>query len=245
MGTFPIPAPAFNGESRTVDAGSAFEWLRQGWALFIAQPGQWLLLAIVFLAMMLALSIVPLIGTLAANLLTPVFAAGLLHACRRASNSEKLELGDLYAGFGRNAGNLVILGLIYMLGMFLVFVITMAVGGGGVVGGLMTGSPAGIGLAFGGMALAMLLSLALSTPLFMAMWFAPALVFFNNMPPLDALKASFNACLKNILPFLIYGLIVLVLAFFAALPIFLGFLVLLPVISGSIYGSYRDIFVAD
>ena len=25
------------------------------------------------------------------------------------------------------------------------------------------------------------------------MWFAPALVFFNNMAPVDALKASFNA----------------------------------------------------
>ena len=40
-------------------------------------------------------------------------------------------------------------------------------------------------------------------------------------------------------------LIIVVLAFFAALPLFLGFLVLLPVISGSVYGSYRDIFVAD
>ncbi len=245
MDSFPIPAPAFNGESRTVDAGNVFEWFRQGWALFIAQPGQWLLLTIVFLSMMLALSIVPLVGTLVANLLTPVFVAGLLHACRRASNSEKLELGDLYAGFGRNAGNLVILGLVYMLGMFLVFVITMAVGGGSVVGGMMSGSPAGFGLAFGGVALAMLLSLALSAPLFMAMWFAPALVFFNNMPPVEALKASFNACLKNVLPFLVYGLIVLVLAFFAALPLFLGVLVLLPVISGSVYRSYRDIFFSD
>src|SRR5690349_4571178 len=125
METFPIPAPAFKGDSRTVDAGNAFAWLRQGWVLFIAQPGQWLLLTIVFVAMMLALSIVPMIGALAANLLTPVFVAGLLHAGRKASNSEKLELADLYAGFGKNAGNLVILGLIYMFGMFLIFVITM------------------------------------------------------------------------------------------------------------------------
>ena len=79
----------------------------------------------------------------------------------------------------------------------------------------------------------------------MAIWFAPALVFFNNMPPLDALKASFNACLKNILAFLVYGLIVLVLMFFAALPAGLGFLVLIPVLSGSVYASYRDIFLAN
>ena len=35
------------------------------------------------------------------------------------------------------------------------------------------------------------------------------------------------------------------LMFFAALPVGLGFLVLIPVLSGSIYASYRDIFVAN
>ena len=41
------------------------------------------------------------------------------------------------------------------------------------------------------------------------------------------------------------GLIVMVLMFFAALPVFLGFLVLVPVLAGSVYASYRDIFVAN
>ena len=65
------------------------------------------------------------------------------------------------------------------------------------------------------------------------------------MAPVDALKASFNACLKNFLSLLVYGLIVMVLMFFAALPAFLGFLVLIPVLFGSVYVSYRDIFVAN
>ena len=194
---------------------------------------------------MLALSIVPLIGALVANMLTPVFMAGMLQACRRGASGESPELGDLFVGFNKSGGNLAIVGLIYMLGMFLIFVVSVAIGGGGALGGLMTGRPLGIGLAFGSIALAMLLSLALSVPLFMALWFAPALVFFNQMSPVESLKASFNACLKNTLPFLVYGLIVLVLAFFAMLPLCLGFLVLLPVVSGSIYASYRDIFVAD
>ena len=42
----------------------------------------------------------------------------------------------------------------------------------------------------------------------------------------------------------LYGIFVLVLAFFAALPAGLGFLVLAPVLAGSIYAQYRDIFVA-
>ena len=101
-----------------------------------------------------------------------------------------------------------------------------------------------LGVLLGGSLLAMLLSSVLIIPLAMAMWFAPALVFFNNMAPLDALKASFNACLKNTLPFLILGLIVLVLMFFAALPVGLGFLVLFPVLAGTLYASYQDVFVA-
>jgi len=245
MDEFPLAAPAFSGDSRTVDAGNAFDWLRQGWAVFMAQPGQWLILSLLLLVMMLGMSVVPLIGTLAGNLLTPVFLAGLLHACRRTLNGETPEAGDLFAGFKANAGNLIIIGLVYMLGMFGIFLLGLAIGGGGLLGGMMAGSMLGAGVALGGVALAMLLSLVLSVPLFMALWFAPALVYFNGMPPVEALKASFGACAKNTLPFLVYGLIVLILTFFAALPLFLGFLVLLPVIAGSIYVSYRDIFLAD
>ena len=51
--------------------------------------------------------------------------------------------------------------------------------------------------------------------------------------------------MKNVLAFLVYGLIVLVLAFFAALPVGLGFLVLIPVLAGSVYAAYRDVFVAN
>jgi uncharacterized membrane protein len=245
MEKFPIPAPAFSGDSRRVDAGAGFEWLRQGWAVFMAQPGQWILLSLLLLIVMLGISVVPLIGTLAGNLLTPVFLAGMLHASRRSAAGEVPEVSDLFMGFKVQTGNLVIVGLINMLGLFGIFLVTFALGGGGVLGGLMAGNVIGAGVAFGSIALAMFLSVVLTVPLIMAMWFAPALVFFNQMSPVDAVKASFGACARNALPFLVYGLIVLILAFFAALPVCLGFLVLLPVIAGSIQASYRDIFLAD
>ena len=95
----------------------------------------------------------------------------------------------------------------------------------------------------GSMLLGSLLIGVLMAPLLMAMWFAPALVFFNGMAPVDALKASFSACAANWLVFLVYGVILLVLSFFAALPVGLGFLVLVPVMVGALYASYRDIFV--
>ena len=49
-------------------------------------------------------------------------------------------------------------------------------------------------------------------------------VLFNDMAPVPALKASFAANMKNWLVMMVFGLIVLVLSFFAALPMGLGFL---------------------
>lgn len=245
MASFPIPAPAFNGNSRVVPPGNAFDWLRQGWALFAANPGLWIGLTIVLLVIVLGVQIVPLVGTLAAHLLMPVLGAGLLLVCRKIDEGESVQIDDLFAGFKQNAGPLVMVGVLYMLAMLAIVVIVVAVGGGSVAGGLLSAQPAGLGVIFGGLMLSLLLSLALSVPAVMAIWFAPALVFFNNMQPVEALKASFEACMKNVLAFLVYGLIVLVLAFFAALPVGLGFLVLIPVLAGSVYAAYRDVFVAN
>ena len=245
MEPFPIPAPAFNGQSRVVPAGNAFEWLKQGWALFAANPGMWIALTVLFIAVMIGLSIVPFLGVLAANLIAPVLGAGLLLAARKAADAEMLAVADLFAGFKQNTNSLILLGAVYLVAMLVLVVIVFAVGGGGIASALVSGSPYGIALALGGVLLALLFSLVLAVPLFMAMWFAPALVFFNSMPPIDALKASFNACLKNTLAFTVYGLIVVVLLFFATLPAGLGLLVLVPVIAGSTYVSYRDIFLAN
>ncbi|MBP7203396.1 MAG: hypothetical protein KBA32_09355 [Propionivibrio sp.] len=245
MASFPIPAPAFNGNSRVVPPGNAFDWLRQGWALFAANPGLWIGLTIVLLVIVLGVQIVPLVGTLAAHLLMPVLGAGLLLVCRKIDEEERVQIDDLFAGFKQNAGPLVMVGVLYMVAMFAIVVIVVVVGGGSVAGGLLSAQPEGLGVIFGGLMLSLLLSLALSVPVVMAVWFAPALVFFNHMQPVEALKASFEACMKNVLAFLVYGLIVLVLAFFAALPVGLGFLVLIPVLAGSVYAAYRDVFVAN
>lgn len=245
MSSFPIPAPAFDGSSRRVPAGNAFEWLRQGWSLFVANPGLWVVLMLLVLVAAVGLTVIPLIGALATQLLVPVVTAGLLRVSQRIEQGETPEVGDLFAGFRRHTDGLLVLGIALLGGLFLIFVIVVTLGGGGLAGALLSGSPLGIGLALGGMLLAALLSMILTVPLLMALWFAPALVFFNNMSPVAAIKASFNACLKNLAAFLVHGLIVAVLFFFAALPAGLGLLVLMPVIAGSAYASYRDVFVAN
>ena len=96
-----------------------------------------------------------------------------------------------------------------------------------------------------GVLLAVLIALALMLPLYMAMWFAPALVVFHELGAVDAMKASFAGCLKNVVPFVLYGLVGLVLGIVASIPFGLGWLVLGPVAIASVYVGYRDIYLAS
>ena len=66
---FPMQPAPFKGESREVDPGSCFDWLAQGWAMFLAHPGVWLGASILLLVILMAISIVPLFGQVAAHLL--------------------------------------------------------------------------------------------------------------------------------------------------------------------------------
>ena len=158
---------------------------------------------------------------------------------------EEPEIADLFAGFRHNAGQLVMVGVFFAIGIFGIAFIAFLLVSGGVLGGVVTGKVAGFGIAFGGIMLAGLLVLVLSVPVIMATWFAPALVFFHDMQPLDAMKASFAAGAKNFLPMAIFGIFLVVALFFAMLPVGMGLLLLLPVFSGAVYASYRDIFVGS
>ena len=92
------------------------------------------------------------------------------------------------------------------------------------------------------MLLAILVIMALSLPLSMAYLFAIPLIVLTDSDLMPALKTSFLACLKNVLPFLVWSLAMLVLGFVASIPLFLGLLLLAPVSMVSLYMSYRDVF---
>jgi uncharacterized membrane protein len=76
----------------------------------------------------------------------------------------------------------------------------------------------------------------------MAYWFAPALIAMEGMSALSAMKLSFLGCLRNILPFLLYGVLALVMFFIGAIPVGLGLLVVMPVMTASMYTAFRDIY---
>jgi|SRR5215813_6916488 len=226
---------------RTVASAHGWTWIAKGFDLFKANPGVWILIVIILLAISWLASKIPF-GGLAFNLLWPVFVAGMLLGCHAQAQTEPLEVAHLFAGFRNRPGQLVLVGLLYMLGVFAAVLIAFPIFGLSLLSAGMAGM---MDMAPLSVLLLALLLLALLVPLAMAVWFAPALVVFHNLPPVDALKQSFQASLRNIVPFLVYGIIVLGLAIVAAIPAFLGWLVLIPTVIGSIYYSYRDIFLDE
>ncbi len=243
ISVFPVAPAVFRGESREVDAGACFDWLRQGWAMFMVNPGVWIGCSVLLLIILMAISIVPFFGQIAAHLLVPLFGAGMVEVCRHISEDKPAEIADLFAGFRHNAGPLIMVGLIFVGGVFGLALIAFVLLNSGMVGSVITGRVGSTSFNFASMMLAGLLVAVLSVPVIMATWFAPALVFFHDMKPAAAMRASFDAGAKNWLVMAVFGTFLVVALFFAMLPLGLGLLLLLPVFSGAVYASYRDIFV--
>ena len=200
----------------------------------------WLLLGIVFGFIFFAISVVPVLGQIVATLLLPVFGGGMMRACRRVDSGEELELADLFWGFRHQTGPLVMVGVISAVLMAGILVASM----------LLTGAGAAVTALAGGSAEAvvpvmvgLLVFFALVIPVYMAMWFAPALVVFHESTAPRAMMQSFRGCLRNIVPFLVYGAMLMVLGIFASIPFGLGWLVLGPTMVGSVYAAYGDIYL--
>ncbi len=234
----------FRAEARAVGAGRGWDWLVEAYALFRRQPGMWILMVVILGVLFVVISMIPVLGSLASALLFPIFGAGLMLGCRALDQGGTLEIAHLFAGFRQNTGNLVMVGVFNLVGWVVMAIAVIAVVGGGVFMGVMRGGSVGAGMSIMSMLIAGLLVAALSVPLYMATWFAPALIVLHDAAPVDALKASFFACLRNWIAFTVYSVVLLVFGVIAAIPLGLGFLVLVPVLAASVYTAYRDIFRA-
>ena len=221
---------------RAVPAARGWSWIVDGWELFKRQPGAWIALVIVALLIFIGMALVPFLGSLAGMVLTPVFAGGIFAACREQDQGRPLTVSHLFAGFRERFGTLLSIGLIYSRHhdrgharrgcRHRCGACWTLVGSGG--------GPRGDGQAWASRSrLRGLIVFALLLPVFMAFWFAPALAMFHQQGPAEAMKASFVACLKNVVPFLVYSVVLMPLAFVASIPLGLGWLVLGPVLAAS------------
>ena len=254
----PPPAPGSGSDlgapprdGWAVGAGRGADWWRAGWKLFTPAPWTWIAITVVAGVITLVLNQVPFIGPIAVTLLYPLLFAGVMVGARELDRGGELRFNHLFACFSDRAMPLVILALVMLAGWFVVWLVTVGalvgIVGLGTLGSLLAGDLADMGLGmlgtlgFGAL-VALLLALLLAAPLILASWFAPLLVLFRGDEPIAAMRTSFVACMRNMPPFLVYGLVGIVLAVVATIPFGLGWLVLMPVSAASVYAGYTDIF---
>jgi uncharacterized membrane protein len=251
-GMAPPPVARAAPPPRKLTAGHGAAWWSEAWSIFTAAPALWIGIVVVLFVLLVVLAVIPLIGSIAQTLLVPVFAGGIMLGCHALARGEPLRFGHLFEGFqGGRFGSLVVLGLL-MLAAGIVFAIVMfiviaaTIGPAAFTAMMSNGDPTKLNLSFGALGLGILLVIAVAliggVLIGMAYWFAPALVVLNGETPFGAIRKSFAATWLNFGAFLIYGLIYIGLAILATIPFGLGWLVLGPMIGGSCYAGWREIF---
>jgi uncharacterized membrane protein len=207
----------------SVAADRGVGWWTDAWALFMRNAPMWVALGLILFVGMMVVGMVPVLGAVAIGLLMPVLAGGWMLAARKVHDGGALEVADLFSGFqGERLGPLLVLGALLLAAMIAI------------------GLVAGLGAGFAALTVAFVLGAVVT----MALWFAPALVVLRKTPPVEALQLSWAASLKNLMAFLVFGLIYIVASIVASIPFGLGWILLLPVSMLAVFVSYRDVFEA-
>jgi hypothetical protein len=250
------------------DARNGILWIKRAYAMFRAAPLRWLLLLSTYYLLIGLLEFGPLqaVGQFVAPLLKPVFAVGFLAAAWSQERGIAPRFEHLFRGFRSNLLALVPLGAVFLVGMTLALISTALVDGGRLMA-LLSGAekPTEEALASSPILLAMVFGVACAIPSLLALWFAPALVVFNDAGAVRALGTSLRAAIANWRPIGVYGLAVVALGF--VLPVFalsianlfgeavagmVALFVVVPYLFTLVaalhisdYVSYRDLFHAD
>ena len=230
---------------KSLPAGAGLDWIKDAFNLFKMSPLIWIVLVILWFVLNIVGQLIPIIGPIAMSLLYAVFVAGFMIGCAALERGESLEIGHLFAGFKNNTGSLIGLGAIYLvigIAIAVIFFIVIFAGAGGIGAFSDPESINPADIFNSGFMIALLVGLLLIIPITMMFWFAPALISLGGMPLFESLKMSFSGCLKNILPMFFFGLVMMVLAVIATIPLGLGWFVLMPMGMAAFYTAYRSIY---
>ena len=242
-------------------------WLRDAYGMLSLARLPWLMLLMLYYLILGVIDFIPFLGQIAAPILKPVFAVGFLAAAWSQERGGTPEPKQLFVGFRSNLWALLPLGVVLVAGITLAVLGTALVDGGKLLDALSGKTKFDDALlADGEVQLAMLFAAACALPVMLALWFAPALVVFQDCPAGLALRTSLAAALANWQPIAVYGLLVFFyggvvpglvttlialvapasLAFTVALIVLLPYLFLfIATLHISDYVSYRDIFHHD
>ena len=252
-------------------------WLGHSYAMFAKARPQWVMLLLAYYVVLVVADLVPLVGGFLAFILKPVLAVGFLAAAWTQERGEKPALPLLFRGFRSNLLALALLGIVFVIGMNAAMRATTLVDGGKLFALISNTVPQDVDqdtaaqrlsetLGDPRVQLGMIVGALCAIPTLFALWWAPALVVFQDASATTALARSFRAAVANWRPILRYAFAIFV--FGGLLPTIVGTLiaVLLPAPFGpalalalmllysvffvatlhiSDYVSYRDVFHAE
>ncbi len=259
---------------RRVPASRGLAWWGQGWRSFLRAPWAWVGLSVALLVGSMLLHLLPLLGGLVAQWLAmPLFTLGAVFASvlrRRWQRARSITpeglaaeadnegaLGESSQQWGARIGPLLLASLLVLVAagalVLLLGLLLAALFGVGLlrlesIGHMMAASPAavlaGVGMGAGALLLAALLVLLALFVCSVAFWFVGTLVALGGVAPWSAVRLSVRAAFANLGALLVFSILLIPFSILAMIPMGLGLLVLLPVISGASYASYDDVFAA-
>ncbi|WP_240042196.1 BPSS1780 family membrane protein [Photorhabdus khanii] len=245
--TIPDNKEVFIPGGQSLDGENGIKWIGQAWSLIKNKLGMWVLLNIIYLAIMLGLQMIPLLG-LFAGVLAPVFIGGIISVCEKQRTTGQFELGLLFSGFQKNFTSLLCVGALSFGIIILGVIAVLIVGGSTMVHILLSSQQGDIS--------AEMLQHSLST-LFLSSfvififyisalaltWFAPALIIIHNLKLGAAMSMSLEAVKKNLLPGFLFFMAIGGIVMISVVPLGLGLLISMPLFLASYYSSYRNIFI--
>lgn len=230
-------------EPNALPIGSGMAWVSEAWHIFKARPLLWIGMIFAYFAFLFVmgmLSTIPFVGffmNVAIGIIVPMLMAGVYYIAYGIENGEEVGFGDVTIAFSQGKlKDFVFLWLwqfLIMLGLIVVIAGTIFMFG---ISLETAASPLTTILFY-------LLILAFVIPVLMMSIFSPILILFHDLEAWDAMKLSLKGCMKNILPFLLNGIVFMLLSIAAIVTLGLGFFVVAPMMMICMYVAYRQIFL--
>ena len=229
-------------------------WVRLGIRTFLRQPLALAGLFFMYMAVVLVVSQIPVVGIVASGMLVPAATLGLMAATAEASSGRfpmpTLLVSAFRAGRDR-LRSMLMLGVVYTVGSVIATGLATLLAGGAPVTPQANDIDA-----------LTLVALLLHTPLFLMFWHAPALVHWHGITPAKSLFFSVVACWRNLGALVVFALawaavflvVATVLSLIGALVggTALARAVMVPtallmaaMFTSSIYFTFRDSFSAE
>jgi len=215
-------------------------WIGDGFRYFGRSPAIWIAITFIYLIILMVSSFIPF----ATNILQPMLAGGLMIGLHNMDNGEPLEVSHLFEGFNKVANQLAILGAlmigISIIAIFAIIIIVLL--GVGIVA--LTEQAGNVSPVI------VITLLIIGTPIMFAImlvvmsvsWFGPPLVALHGLSIGDAFKMSLLGLKRNLLPFMVFTFFMMLLFMLTVVTLYLGLLVVLPVLMAASYASWKDVF---